>query len=193
MIVDTTELRRRADDFDEGGLVAVVYDDYIALLDDVDGYRHQKRELLRERDEARNQLSAANAEIERLRGEADKRRRHPMAPENCPSCNWTNINLMNYGTHGSAARWLCHGCAAQAIVEADGLRLDLVRWQAIDRTVTAERDDACAQLAAMTTARNEACDIADEQGEHCCVGASGCSGRQDRGQRIAELRKVGTP
>jgi hypothetical protein len=66
-------------------------------------------------------------EVERLRDAADRERRHPLAPDRCPACDWTNVNLMNYGSPGSAT-WMCHGCAARAIN----------------------------QLAAMTAARDEA-------------------------------------
>lgn len=60
-------------------------------------------------------------EIARLEGllavareEIEKRRRHPMAPERCPVCEWTNTNLMNYGESGRSD-WRCHGCAARSI------------------------------------------------------------------------------
>lgn len=62
------------------------------------------------------------AEIERLRSDADRLRKHPLAPERCPVCEWTNINLMNYGTHDGESNWMCHGCAADQIAERDSLR-----------------------------------------------------------------------
>lgn len=43
-----------------------------------------------------------------------------MAPERCPVCEWTNINLINYGlTPNVGSRWACHGCAARLIGERD--------------------------------------------------------------------------
>lgn len=54
------------------------------------------------------------AEVERMRQAEERLRRHPMAPDRCPQCEWTNINLMNYGDTERSI-WLCHGCAADVI------------------------------------------------------------------------------
>jgi len=50
--------------------------------------------------------------------EVERYQRHPMAPERCPVCEWTNAGIMNYGKPG-APRWACHGCAANLIAERD--------------------------------------------------------------------------
>ena len=36
------------------------------------------------------------------------------APKVCPFCNWSNSELLNYGTVGKP-NWLCHGCATREI------------------------------------------------------------------------------
>ena len=41
-------------------------------------------------------------------------RKHPMAPDICPDCEWCNTGLDNYGTPGHSI-WLCHGCAGRRI------------------------------------------------------------------------------
>jgi hypothetical protein len=68
------------------------------------------------------------AERDALRGERDglreaenRARRHPLAPERCPSCEWTNTHLMNFGEPGRS-NWMCHGCAARAIADRDRVR-----------------------------------------------------------------------
>lgn len=53
--------------------------------------------------------------------------KHPYAPERCPSCEWTNTGLMNYGTPGKS-RWLCHGCAASLIQERDAVHEITRSW-----------------------------------------------------------------
>jgi hypothetical protein len=58
-------------------------------------------------------------EVERLRAERDRQRQpHPMAPDRCPVCAWTNVGLMNYGTT-DASKWMCHGCAAHQLAKMD--------------------------------------------------------------------------
>lgn len=81
-----------------------------------------------------DRLAAANAEIVALRHEveamreaADRERRHPMAPDRCPVCEWTNVNLMNYGSPEAGSRWICHGCAARLIRERDSLTTECER------------------------------------------------------------------
>lgn len=54
--------------------------------------------------------------IDRRRADLE-RERHPMAPDRCPDCEWSNTNLMNYGEPGRGL-WLCHGCAARRIRRA---------------------------------------------------------------------------
>jgi hypothetical protein len=54
-----------------------------------------------------------------------------------------------------------------------------------------QRDDARQQLAAMTAARNEACDIASRWTLYCAEDRMRNRGGDQ--ERIAELRKVGTP
>ena len=56
-------------------------------------------------------------------GECEDRRHPKFAPERCPECNWTNVNLMNYG-EPNKPRWMCHGCAARAL--ADRARMQKV-------------------------------------------------------------------
>jgi hypothetical protein len=46
---------------------------------------------------------------------------HPHAPDRCPDCNWSNTGLLNYGVVGES-RWLCHGCAARKLQEAERMR-----------------------------------------------------------------------
>jgi DNA repair exonuclease SbcCD ATPase subunit len=77
--------------------------------------------MVRQRNELRDRLSALEAENERLRADAERLRKHPFAPERCPVCSWTNINLMNYGTTGES-RWMCHGCAATALSDLARVR-----------------------------------------------------------------------
>lgn len=43
-----------------------------------------------------------------------RRRRTAGEPSVCPECNWSNSELLNYGTPGDSL-WLCHGCAARWI------------------------------------------------------------------------------
>jgi hypothetical protein len=65
-------------------------------------------------------LAEARAQRDKLQEAADREQRHPMAPDKCPVCDWTNGNLMNYGTP-RASRWMCHGCASLAIAWIDQL------------------------------------------------------------------------
>lgn len=82
---------------------------------DIDHYREDARRL-------RRMLGELEASNEMLAGERDRLRdiverqqtKHPMAPDRCPDCDWSNTNLMNYGGPGSSI-WLCHGCAARRI------------------------------------------------------------------------------
>jgi hypothetical protein len=46
--------------------------------------------------------------------------KHPYAPDRCPSCQWANTGLLNYGETGKPM-WLCHGCAARALAARPGL------------------------------------------------------------------------
>lgn len=111
----------------------------------------------RERDEAQ-------AEVERLKRdwqiESDRRARHPMAPERCPVCEWTNTHLMNYGEPGRSD-WMCHGCAARRLGTVAAFRatsralldcedriaaLGRPADDMIDSNVLDERDEALAEL-----------------------------------------------
>jgi hypothetical protein len=82
-----------------------------------------------------DRLSALEAENERLRVDAERLRKHLHAPDRCPVCRWTNINLMNYGTTDES-RWMCHSCAATALSdlarvrsENEKLRRDVASWE----------------------------------------------------------------
>ncbi len=106
---------------------------------DLDAARVEIERLTKDAQHARDEettmrdvLRAEHAECKRLRAENEqltkelssaneerrRRERHPMAPERCPECEWTNTHLMNYGEPGKGL-WLCHGCAARRIKERD--------------------------------------------------------------------------
>ena len=105
------------------GISVGVAHDALALVAEVRRLRVERNEARREergvalrymqeRDEART-------EVERLTAP------HPMAPKQCPSCEWSNSGLLNYATTGprgsglSDPIWLCHGCAARRIETGD--------------------------------------------------------------------------
>lgn len=97
--------------------------------------------LLAIHDDLEAAWSARLAEVERerdaLRREQAIACRHPMAPERCPSCEWTNTNLMNYGEPGKSL-WLCHTCAAVAIQDRDQARQERDAAVARCERITAE-------------------------------------------------------
>jgi hypothetical protein len=94
--------------------------------------------LLESADQIR--LSALEAENERLRADAERLRKHPFAPERCPVCSWTNINLMNYGTTGES-RWMCHGCAATALSDLARVREECEHWKGLSMTALGAFED----------------------------------------------------
>jgi hypothetical protein len=98
-----------------------------------DSARIERDEAEREADRIRSDLSRLSRELEAMTVErdelqraADRVRRHPMAPERCPECSWTNVNLMNYGMSGEP-KWMCHGCATFALSSVAELKRELGR------------------------------------------------------------------
>lgn len=65
-----------------------------------------------------------------LAAEMERLRRHPLAPERCPVCEWTNTHLMNFGSPETGSKWMCHGCAARAIAENAELKAKLENAEA---------------------------------------------------------------
>lgn len=141
------------------------------------------------------------AENERLRAEQDEARRHPMAPERCPVCEWTNIYLMNYGQPGSP-RWMCHGCAARGIAERDTLRASL---DCSGKGCGADESKACLRCCRIMLANYAAnhgtrCDADQERlrasleqvtGERDTAYERGRATGLDVGRRDAESRAIG--
>lgn len=44
-----------------------------------------------------------------------KTKRHPLEPDQCPECKWSNSEMLNYGSPETGSLWMCHGCAARRI------------------------------------------------------------------------------
>lgn len=145
---------------------------------------------------ASQQLAGACEEVERLRAERDKRDRHPMAPERCPECEWTNVGLINYSlVPNNGGRWACHACAAYLIADRDRLAARVAELEGevcglVERHATSMLRT---QLATVKRARDELADMCDgyeytlsKLGHYdgCDVDTSGTA-------RIDALRRMG--
>ena len=105
---------------DRDHIKAAEHGEYDDLRKNVDRIVGKRREGPTALEHAQKTISAQSARIAELEAERDRARRHLFAPERCPVCEWTNINLMNYGEPGKS-RWMCHGCAARGLAAAESL------------------------------------------------------------------------
>jgi transposase-like protein len=137
-----------------------------------------------------DRLSALEAENERLRVDAERLRKHLHAPDRCPVCRWTNINLMNYGTTDES-RWMCHGCAATALSDLARVReeCELVREAMRQAQQTATRRlDECDRMRPVYEAAKELCDYLDLVENQAAARGTGVVGAEMCGEPLSYIQ-----